>query len=224
MNIAKFNKLLGEKIAKAKSFERNDEIERAIETWIEVSDLTLKASKQPDLDFKYKHMLINKTEDIINHVKDLKSKGLIEPIFEETLEPQKDSAEKDEHAIVNEPEDLELKNEDRKETNTQIDEKNNEALHSNPESIENNVKDTASNLKEIQAPKTFKIITPHDSDYVEKMKKLAQQKDTSIYQKKNKPGIDGRKEDLTDKLVCFECGSILPIDTKICPNCGAKLK
>ncbi len=64
MDITKFNTQLGAKIAKAKSYEKNGDKESAIKLWIEISEMTLNFSKSPDLDFSFRNMLINRTEQI----------------------------------------------------------------------------------------------------------------------------------------------------------------
>jgi len=51
MDISKFNQELGVKIAKAKSFEKYNDLKNAIKLWIEVSEMIIAASKTGGLDF-----------------------------------------------------------------------------------------------------------------------------------------------------------------------------
>ncbi|MHA1804602.1 MAG: hypothetical protein ACTSU4_08715, partial [Promethearchaeota archaeon] len=75
MDVARFNKILKDKIATAKRLENHGELQDAIKRWLEISELALQASKRSDIEFKFKAMLIKKTEQIIDHVKDLKLKA-----------------------------------------------------------------------------------------------------------------------------------------------------
>ena len=45
MDITKFNKNLAEKVAKANAYEKNNRIQDAIDTWVEISEMALNASK-----------------------------------------------------------------------------------------------------------------------------------------------------------------------------------
>ncbi|MCK4687784.1 MAG: hypothetical protein KAT66_06625, partial [Candidatus Lokiarchaeota archaeon] len=88
MDISKFNKELGTKIAIAKSLEKSNEITAAIKLWVEISEMTLRFSKSQNLDFSFKNMLIKKTEGLIQHIKNLKSGKIIEDISGEEIEPK----------------------------------------------------------------------------------------------------------------------------------------
>ncbi|MFX1298246.1 MAG: hypothetical protein ACFFD2_25750, partial [Promethearchaeota archaeon] len=72
MDIAKFNKELGYRVAKATGFENNNKINEAIDEWVEISEMVIRASKTPNLEFSYRTMLIEKTKQIIEHIKSLK--------------------------------------------------------------------------------------------------------------------------------------------------------
>ncbi|MHA1687873.1 MAG: hypothetical protein ACTSUN_00805, partial [Promethearchaeota archaeon] len=87
MDVAQFNKILKDKIASAERLENHGEWEKAMKKWLEISDLVLQASKRGDIEFKFKAMLIKKTEQIINHVKELKIKTITPsiPIQEEKM-------------------------------------------------------------------------------------------------------------------------------------------
>ena len=73
MDLSAFNKELGIKIAKAKVLERNDMVSAAIAIWLEISELALKFSKSRNLDVSFKNMIINRTQGIFQHVKNLKA-------------------------------------------------------------------------------------------------------------------------------------------------------
>ena len=60
-------------------------------------------------------------------------------------------------------------------------------------------------MQEIKPSKDFKIITPHDADYVEKMKKLSQETDINIYKKPGTSNDKVEEENLKDKIICFAC-------------------
>ncbi|MGV9199290.1 MAG: hypothetical protein ACOC4M_10765 [Promethearchaeia archaeon] len=73
MNVSEFNNVLKKKIRAAKKYEELNDKEKAIKTWITVSELTLRQSKNPELDLTYRNYLIQKTRQIIEYVKKLKS-------------------------------------------------------------------------------------------------------------------------------------------------------
>jgi hypothetical protein len=222
MDIKKFNKVLSTKIAKAKSFENHGDLDIAIELWIEISDLTLKASKQPDLDFTYRHMLISKTEQIIDHVKELKNPKKEIPIVKD-IKIQDDNFEIPE--IKNE---INLK---EAESNKIEDDqfiadfshtRNQKAEIKHKVIEDSDFKNIPDGIKEIEPSKDFEIITPHDPNYVEKMEKLSKEVDMNTY-KKPKGEPSNEEVDLGDKKICFACGTILPPKTEICTECGTKL-
>ena len=71
MDITKFNKTLKSKVALAKSYEKNDEINLAIKLWLEITEITLNFSKSQSIDTVYKNMLITRTKNILDHIKNL---------------------------------------------------------------------------------------------------------------------------------------------------------
>ena len=73
MDITKFNKELSYKVAKANGLEKNHKLQEAIDIWLEISDMAIQFSKRPNLEFSYKSMLIEKTKQIIAHIKELKA-------------------------------------------------------------------------------------------------------------------------------------------------------
>jgi len=74
MDVAKFNQELSYKVAKANGLEKHKRFQEAIDLWLDISEMALNASKTPNIQVYYKSMLIEKTKQIINHIKDLKSK------------------------------------------------------------------------------------------------------------------------------------------------------
>ncbi|GAI86419.1 unnamed protein product [marine sediment metagenome] len=231
MDITKFNKNLAEKVAKANAFEKNNRIQDAIDSWVEISEMALKASKTPNLDFSYRSMIIKRAQQIIEHIKELKTKikksiepsiSLIDDAIDEELFPESDSSEE---IIYEESEQKPPKAESTsKEINHKdIPKKDNEIKFIKDSDLKNLPK----GFKEIEASEDFKIVTPHDKDYVEKITK--QDIDMSIFKhdKQNSQPqqhieIEQPKDDKEN--VCFACGTISPSNTTICPNCGTELK
>ena len=231
MDITKFNKSLAEKVAKANAFEKNDRIQDAIDSWVEISEMALNASKTPNLDFSYRSMIIKKAQQIIEHIKELKatihkniepSSLLIDDAFDEELFHESNSSEN----IINE----EVERQPPKATtaskeinNSDIPRKDNEIKF-----VESNeFKNLPKGFKEIEASKDFEIIAPHDKDHVEKI--IKQDVDMSIFKhdKQYSPPqqhieLEQPKDD--KEIICFACGTISPSNTKICPNCGTELK
>jgi hypothetical protein len=220
MDIAKFNQILSSKIAKAKSYESHDDTDTAIKIWLEISDITLKASKQPNLDFSYRHMLITKTEQIMNHIKQLKApkKKAEEKIISKEINSQEleiKNVKTELERIPNKSEsDHSLKN-IKKEITPNLDLEN--------LSEKTNIKDTSDLFKEIDAPKDFKIVTPHDPKYVEKVKKLSENADMGIFKRNNENELKKNAVPADNKIICFACGAQLPPNSKVCTECGSKL-
>ncbi|MFW9930356.1 MAG: hypothetical protein ACFFD1_13250, partial [Candidatus Thorarchaeota archaeon] len=75
MDISKFNQELAYKVARATGFEKNQRLKEAIQEWIEITEMVIKISKLPKLEFSFRSMLIEKTEQIINHIKELKQRS-----------------------------------------------------------------------------------------------------------------------------------------------------
>ena len=231
MDITKFNKNLAEKVAKANAFEKNNRIQDAIDSWVEISEMALNASKTPNLDFSYRSMIIKKAQQIIEHIKDLKTKiqREIEPsslldegAFDEKPFLETDSSE----TIIYE----EIEQKSPKATSTSKEINNEEILKKDNEIkiVKNSeFENIPKGFKEIETSEDFKIITPHDKDYVEKI--LKQDIDMSIF-KHDKQNSQSQqrielKQPKDDKdIICFACGTISPSNTKICPSCGTELK
>ncbi len=230
MDITKFNKNLAEKVAKANAYEKNNRIQDAIDSWVEISEMALKASKTPNLDFSYRSMIIKKAQQIIEHIKELKvkiqqsiepSSLLIDDAFDEESFHETDSSEE----IIYE----EMEQKSPKTASTSKDINNSDILEKDNETKiveDSEFKNLPKGFKEIEVSKDFEIVTPHDKDYVEKI--IKQDIDMSIFKhdKQNSQPqqhieLEQPKDD--KQIVCFACGTISPSNTKICPNCGTQL-
>ena len=234
MDISKFNQELAYKVAKANGLEKHQRFKEAVEVWIEITEMVIRMSKLPKLDFSFRSMLIEKTEQIIKHIKDLKQ------ISSQRIKKQS-------HETVKTPPSKSVENQREKGifkiTDSKIPSPNSIEEQKNPElsKTEKSMTDTKQmkfiesddienlpkGFKEIETSEDFTIITPHDKEYVEKI--LSQDIDMSVFKHpesdmKEKPNErfhnEGKK---ADKLICFACGTKLPHGTKICPNCGSKL-
>ena len=231
MDITKFNKNLAEKVAKANAYEKNNRIQDAIDTWVDISEMALNASKTPNLDFSYRSMIIKKAQQIIEHIKELKatiqksiepSSLLIDDAFDEELFHESDSSEN----IIYE----EVEHKPPKATSTSKEINNNDIHEKDKETKiveDSDFKNLPRGFKEIETSEDFEIVTPHDKDYVEKI--IKQDIDMSIFKhdKQNSQPqqhieLELPKDD--KEIVCFACGTISPSNTKICPNCGTELK
>lgn len=207
MDIAKFNKELSYKVAKATGLENNNKIKEAIDEWVAISEMVIKTSKTPNIEFSYKSMLIDKTKQIIEHIKSLKLRLTGEKkvaMFEEIS----DLKEKNDVKSNNVEESLvpEKHIEDNKiadQTPTKIVEKS-------------EFKNLPKGFKEIEAKKDYEIITPHDKDYIKKV--LTQEK--KEIQKSDERHIPLDQ----NKIICFACGKELSSNTKVCPQCGTLIK
>ncbi len=231
MDITKFNKNLAEKVAKANAYEKNNRIQDAIDSWVEISEMALNASKTPKLDFSYRSMIIKKAQQIIEHIKELKAKiqksiepssSLIDDVFDEELIHESDSFEE---IIYKE---MEQKSPKATSTSKEINYKEIPKKDKETKIVEDSeFKNLPKGFKEIEASQEFEIVTPHDKDYVEKI--LKQDIDMSIFKhdKQNSQPqqhieLEQPKDD--KQIVCFTCGTISPSNTKICGNCGTELR
>ena len=226
MDIAKFNKELGTKIAIAKSLEKSNEITAAIKLWVEISEMTLRFSKSQNLNFSFKNMLIKKTEGLIQHIKNLKSGKIIEDISGEEIEPKVEETPDQEiiDAVSSEKSYSEDFLTDDEEVSKEIESKDVKFIE------DSELQNLPDGFKEIQPKKGFKIITPHDNNYVKKV--LKKDIDMSIFtpkkgengQTQNQGKIELEQPKNNNKVICFACGAELPAKTKICPDCGTTIK
>jgi len=227
MDISKFNKELGIKIARAKGLERNDNIKAAIELWLEISEMALRFSKSRNLDASFKNMIINRTQGIFKHVKNLKANQIMkEPFIEKKETLEANSLEKSPLEQNSHKSEIFLKPEAQKKNLIKHSPKKNDIIN------DSDLKNLPKGFKELKTSDQFKIITPHDEDYVEKH--LSQDKTMRISSPKKEveteeihPIEEERLEfdqpENRDNLICFACGSENPISAKICKNCGISL-
>ena len=219
MDIAKFNKELGTKIAMAKSFEKHDNIEVAIKLWIEISEMTINASKDPSLETPFRHMLITRTEQIFEHIKSLKAPKEVQFSDEKKFPPEDDiqiqESTEDISEIITKPDpnQPELPSPDNISSSFLKDDDWFEKVDIHPSN-------KPKGFEEITAPKDFEILTPHDPEYVDKAKKASEEIDMRALKKPEEESADSDKG---DKVFCFACGAVLPPNTKVCKDCGTKL-
>jgi hypothetical protein len=220
MDVEKFNKALKTKVALAKGCERRNEIESAIKIWLEISEMTLNFSKSRNIDITYKNMLINRTKGILAHIKNLKA-GQIEKvlfdeeiIYEEEDTKEETTSESIESEKLGSPKIEKEEIEPRKaKTNNDVSSIGNSEFKSIPEGF-----------KEIQTSKDFKIITPHDEDYVKK--RLESESDSTHEQSPQPTQERFDFEPLKDHKgsICFACGyDKNPKNAKTCKSCGTEL-
>lgn len=209
MDVAKFNKELGYKVAKAAGLENNNKIKEAIDEWVSVSEMVIKASKTPNLEFSFKSMLIEKTKQIIDHIKSLKLKLIggekKVAIIENHSKPQGNfEIQSDENV-------------NQRESKIEKVEENDINYKKPVEFVEKTeFKNLPKGFKEIKAEKDFEIITPHDKDYIKK-----------IISEDTTPTPNGEKTQISldhNETICFACGVKLPSNAKVCPQCGTELK
>jgi len=230
MDIAKFNQELSYKVAKANGLEKHKRFQEAIDLWLDISEMALNASKTPNIEVYYKSMLIEKTKQIINHIKDLKSKLYGQKEREQIsrsrfIAPLKSSEVVPKEEIVEDENDF--LHTETSESSTFSNEIQTSSDIDRAKIIENSdIKNLPIGFKEIKAPENFKIITPHDTDYVKKM--ISQDHDMSVFthddkEIKTKTQTASTPLDKT-KVICFACGSEILAKSVICPSCGTNLK
>ncbi|MHA1509995.1 MAG: hypothetical protein ACTSO6_14980 [Promethearchaeota archaeon] len=215
MDIAKFNQELSYKISKANGLEKHQKIQEAVDLWLEICDMTLKISKTPNLKFSYKSMLIDKTKQIINHIKNLKQKLISQRSVAQRTEPtQSETKDTPLSKSVSE-------NSTESETfSTQNDIEEVKVVE------DSDIENLPIGFKEIETTEDFKIITPHDKDHIEKILKQDHSLDFS---KKEENGLPLPKRIEPDppinesNVICFACGSEISSKSKKCPTCGTDL-
>jgi hypothetical protein len=231
MDISKFNQELAYKVAKANGLEKNNRVKEAIKVWIEITEMVIKMSKLPKLDFSFRSMLIERTEQIIKHIKDLKRISSIRLETEWKTSPTSPPLKRDEEK--NETKSLHTK---KVESNKQTIPSIQEQKHPNLSKTEKNnlkviesddIKNLPKGFQEIETSEDFTIITPHDKEYVEKI--LNKDIDMSVF-KHPENKSEGTSDRIVieqpkgkNKMICFACGIEVPSNTKICPNCGTAL-
>ena len=220
MDITKFNKELKAKVTLAKSLENRNEIDLAIKLWLEISEMALKYSKSRGIDTTYKNMLIIRIKGIFEHVKKLKA-GQVEKILfeEEAYIPEEDFEEEQTAEIIKEEHVVPEKEEKKGIKPSELIQKKETKIVE-----ESNFKDIPKGFKEILTSTDFKIVTPHDEDYV---KKHLSQETNPSQQQKSLPEVERlefeQPED-SENLICFACGYDKNMkDAKTCKSCGTAL-
>ncbi|NVM34119.1 MAG: hypothetical protein HWN81_00895 [Candidatus Lokiarchaeota archaeon] len=228
MNITQFNKELGKKIAIAQRFEKKGDIKAAIQQWVDISEMALNFSKSPKINASFKNMIINRTKGIFAHIKNLKASQFKEEIYTEDLETPKEVSEEEISPPI-------FKNEKFPSQEEELDKSSaiNSTIDSQPDIIEDSdLKNLPKGFKEIKPSEEFKIITPHDVDFVEKQRAKAEESEK--FKPKKQEASEGDTQPVTGMdfeqpkngkyLICFACGyDKNALNDKICKNCGTDL-
>ncbi|MFX1276259.1 MAG: hypothetical protein ACFFBP_02570 [Promethearchaeota archaeon] len=207
MDIESFNRELAKKVAIANSHEKNDELKKAIDAWIVITEMTLKASKDPKIESTYRTMLINKTEQIVQHIKELKVKLVIPkpvpeielpqvPIDDQVLDDQdidKESPSSKTHKIVE----------------------------------DSDIKGMPEGFLEIKASNDFKILTPHrelNGELIKDARKIYKlDSEESESENKVDDKISLKRSGDDNNKICFACGTENPPNAKTCKSCKIDL-
>ena len=225
-----WNKELSYKVAKANGLEKVHKYQESVDIWLEITEMTLKASKAPNLSFSYKSMLIDRTKQMIEHIKTLKQKLVSQRRVEQRIE-QKPNLQKNVSEIENIPtiNETELKSES--DSTSEISNKSETVITQDDSKAvkvvkNSDIKNLPIGFKEIEPAEEFKILAPHDKDYVKKL--ISQDHDRDTVKQEEKVLPLPKKIELdppSDKsnIICFACGSEIPKSNK-CPICGADLK
>lgn len=230
MDIVKFNKELSYKVAKANGLEKINKIQEATDLWLEITEMTLKMSKTPNLEFHYKSMLIDKTKQMIEHIKNLKQKLISQRRVEQRIE-QKHIHQNTVSEIETEP----IISETRIESvPNSISENSNESEINIPQDDikevkvvkDGDIENLPIGFKEIETSEDFKIITPHDKDLISKLISQDHELGSSKQEKKDLPlpkRIEPDPPIDRSNIICFACGSEISSKSKKCPTCGTDL-
>lgn len=220
MDVEKFNKALKTKVALAKGYERRNEIESAIKIWLEISEMTLNFTKSRNIDATYKNMLITRTNGIVAHIKNLKAGQIEKVLFDEEIIIYEEGTQEEITSELIEDEKLVSHKIEKEEI------KASETMVNNDINIveKSEFKKVPKGFKEIQTSTDFKIITPHDEDYV---KKRLNPESDSIHKQQTQPKqerFDFKQPEENKVLICFACGyDKNPKNAKTCKSCGTKL-
>jgi rubrerythrin len=174
-------------------------------------------------------MLIKKTEQIINHIKDLKQ------ITSRSVEKSKyNISEITRPEYIEEPTEIDTnqvsttKEKQVQSIQAQENHQLSKPLEKEIKVIEkSDIKNIPKGFKEIETSEDFTVITPYDKEYVTKI--LNEDVDMSIFrhpenESETKSEQILGKTDEGKKLICFACGTELPSNSKKCPNCGTLIK
>lgn len=227
MDITQFNKELGKKIAIAQRFEKKGDIQAAIQQWVDISEMALNFSKSSKIDVAFKNMIINRTKGIFAHIKNLKASQFKEEIYMEDLETPKEVPKEEISAQL-------IQNENHLDQEEEVNEISviDSTINSKHTIVEDSeLKNLPKGFKEIKTSEDFKIITPHDEDFVEKQR--VKSSESEMFKPKNQQAseeepkqvvrLDFEQHKNGKNLICFACGSPNDINDKVCKNCGTDL-
>jgi hypothetical protein len=224
--IATFNERLKKMVDKAKNFEKSKNFERSIKSWIEISEFCINFIKTPNLDISFKNMILQKTRNIINHIKSLKIN---------LKQEKQDIWDREKQEIYKLMQDIPETPTDSPEI---ID------TSANNESIDEDTISSDQKVKKIHdfknIPKGFEEIKPPDYNFEtiisrDDLKPKSNLKKSKNFQsnKLNSKSLKGanlkkteiKKEIKTKKTTraCPYCGGRIEINEKICSQCGAPL-
>jgi len=221
MNISEFNKQLGIKVAKARGLENRNKLKEAIKTWLDVSEMTLMASKTPNLNSKYRNMLIQKTKEILEYVKELKSE-VSEPIIPNTTVSEKGF------------ENIEAERQSKEAPTPQKQEHEPTEPSGETKPVikkDSEYKNIPKGFKELDTSEDFEVLTPYDKKGVEErlkdpgpssdyFKQFNKQNEGNLGSAAGPNPADSQK----DTITCFACGVANSADAKTCKNCGIELQ
>lgn len=204
MDVSQLNKALSKLINKAKLAENHDNIDGAIERWVKVSELALKASRNTNFSSSYRKMLMNKTEGILQHIKELKEiknqpipkkkkmekpeidnktrekmdKALSEPLPKTPKDLPKDTPE----TTPKKPKDIKPEEQQQGSEKTLKKPKKKQKKNSSDENIieDSEFKNLPEGFHEVKTSEDFEVITPFDEDLVKK--RVSQDVDMSALQ------------------------------------------
>ncbi|MFW9877969.1 MAG: hypothetical protein ACFFG0_33215 [Candidatus Thorarchaeota archaeon] len=220
MDIVKFNKELKAKVALAKGYERRNEIEPAIKIWLEISEMTLNFSKSRNIDATYKNMLINRTKSIVAHIKNMKAGQIEKFLFEKEDFIQEEDIQDNISSELIENEKLILPKIKKKEI------KPNDAMVNDDITIveKSEYKNIPKGFKEIQTSTDFKIITPHDENYIKKRLGSESHLTDEEGSQPKEERFDFEQPKDSEGVICFACGyDKNPKNAKACKSCGTEL-
>lgn len=201
MDLSTFNKGLKQLVNRARREEARNSLKEAKDAWIEVAEFTIKFYKHTKLEPSFRNMLINKTEGIIQHAKNLDrkirmSQTLSDLSKEQEMEPEEFKEEplnqvesKDQSSISktelqpmeeSKSEDESIKPSPNNQISEELPDVPFKAPQKEPEIVDDSeYKNIPEGIKEIKAPKDFEVITPYDKEEIEK--RLSVDGDMSIF-------------------------------------------
>jgi ribosomal protein L40E len=220
MNVAQLNKALTNLINKAKLAENHDNIDDAIDGWVKVSELALRASKNPNFSTSYRRMLMNRTEGILQHIKELKQiknqpkrkklrmekpeideetrvkmdKALSEPLPKTPKRRPEESSEQ----RSQEPHDIKREKQKQNDQMTMKKPKKSKKLDNShkDDSWDLEFKDIPEGFREINTSENFEVLTPFDEDSVKK--RLSEDVDMNAIRPQTK-GEPDKKKSISEK-------------------------